>query len=395
MDKKEAARALEKSADDAAARVLDRVTTQKAVEVVQEIVTDKAARIVQNMSDQRAAEVVGQVTTLKAAGIVGGMTADKGARVMEQVTDTKGGEIVSQMGTTQAARTMDQVDTNKGARIVEQVVKQAASGKEGGAKAGTFVQEMKADKAANVLEKVESKTAAKVMDGITAEKLTEVVKAMDTAALVERAVAMDPQKLLQVDPQVLVSKLIGVPTEVLVAELAPEVKADVAKAIEKLKTDFEALYGRDSARGGEYSPMTTSPEPITTLLVKFKRDLTNIELAWEKVLEPPAALGEGQIGYTYFNLSLKGAGPEDMEAAHLGFRLDKKWVEQNSIHRWSIALSRYDPALKAWMALPTKLYAEDDNFLYFSVAVPQFSTLDISGAKTIQPLEYRSVKLSV
>ena len=69
-------------------------------------------------------------------------------------------------------------------------------------------------------------------------------------------------------------------------------------------------------------------------------------------------------------------------AAAIAF-VDKSWLEENQIHKWSIEFSRFDDELGTWTPSPSKRIREDEEGLFFAVALPGFSTFAITGAQDL------------
>ena len=84
--------------------------------------------------------------------------------------------------------------------------------------------------------------------------------------------------------------------------------------------------------------------------------------------------------------------PTDMGAAHSTIYVDKTWMAKNNIHKWSIQLNRLTEdtdtvyvtqTWKNWVPFSTKRLYETDDRIYYSVVVPGFSTVSISGSENL------------
>ncbi|GAF72906.1 unnamed protein product, partial [marine sediment metagenome] len=111
--------------------------------------------------------------------------------------------------------------------------------------------------------------------------------------------------------------------------------------------------------------------------------------------EATVGLPAGQIVMKYINISFENAAPEDIDLGHLGFHVANEWLEQNSIHKWSVVLSRYDPELEQWISLPTKRIGEDDTYVYYTVVITRFSIFAISGSHVVTPPEFAATNLVI
>jgi len=73
------------------------------------------------------------------------------------------------------------------------------------------------------------------------------------------------------------------------------------------------------------------------------------------------------------------ATERNIENPVVGFKVEKKWIEDNNIEVSSIKLNRYHE--DTWTALPTTKTDEDSTHLYFESQTPGFSPFAITGQK--------------
>jgi len=150
---------------------------------------------------------------------------------------------------------------------------------------------------------------------------------------------------------------------------------------------------------GEWVVVMATPEPLDKLLIKTAKALKDVETTVEVLDELPpevtVGLPAGQTVMKYISISFENAEPENIELGHMGFHVANEWLEQNSIHKWSVTLNRYDPELGQWLSLPTKRVGEDDSYVYYTVVITQFSTFAISGSQVVSPLEFEASNLVI
>jgi len=77
------------------------------------------------------------------------------------------------------------------------------------------------------------------------------------------------------------------------------------------------------------------------------------------------------------------------------FYVEKKWLEQNSIDKWSVVLNKYDPELGQWISLPTKRVKDDESNIYYTVAITDFSTFAISGSEALPSIDFKAANLTI
>ena len=84
-------------------------------------------------------------------------------------------------------------------------------------------------------------------------------------------------------------------------------------------------------------------------------------------------------GRIYRNLNIwvgdRGGLPESLANGLIGFRVEKSWINNNSVNESLIALQRYN---KSWEALYTEKVGEDNSYSYFKSKTPGFSFFAIT-----------------
>ena len=71
------------------------------------------------------------------------------------------------------------------------------------------------------------------------------------------------------------------------------------------------------------------------------------------------------------------ATPKNIKNAVVCFKVDKSWLQNNSIDQASIILNRYNDT--KWDQLQTSQSGEDDRCVYFTAQTPAFSSFAITG----------------
>ena len=82
--------------------------------------------------------------------------------------------------------------------------------------------------------------------------------------------------------------------------------------------------------------------------------------------------------YKYVNIWVgdNGGGlPTSLANGVIGFRVEKSWINNNSINEFQITLQRYN---MSWEPLYTKKVGEDNNYSYFTSTAPGFSFFAIT-----------------
>lgn len=335
--------------------MLEQVTTTRVVDVIQEMASGKAAAVVEQLSTQKATEVVQEMASAKAADVVQEMVPQKAAEVIEQVNTTKAADVVQHMV------------PEKAAAVVERTTPQ---------------------KAGQVLEAVPPDKAGQVMQQMATDKLTTVVPNMTETALTQRLPEMTVEKLYEIPPRVLFDALPNAPTEALVAETPPAPPAGLPGPVQVYTTPSGARYLAIRTVSGEWAVLMGSPFPIHKIMVKFREGLANIQTDAQELPARPADVPSdppGVLAGKLFTITLvqgqtqQPLRPQDILAAHLTYKVEKAWMKNKSIHKWSIQLYVFDTNKKAWVSMAGKQVNEDANYLYYSAVLPHFSLFAITG----------------
>jgi PGF-pre-PGF domain-containing protein len=126
-----------------------------------------------------------------------------------------------------------------------------------------------------------------------------------------------------------------------------------------------------------------------SVLGKFTSRLTGIQVNVEDLAEKPADapdLPEVQIVNSLFSIGVEGTTSGDLSVAHVTLFLEKSWVEANQVHKWSIQFNRLDEELNIWVPFPSKRIDETDERIFYTVVVPGFSVIAITGSTELPEL---------
>jgi PGF-pre-PGF domain-containing protein len=108
----------------------------------------------------------------------------------------------------------------------------------------------------------------------------------------------------------------------------------------------------------------------------FRRTTTTVEVLKDKSTLVPD-LPPGEV-YKHVNIWVgeNAAGlPASLKNGLVGFRVEKSWIENNSINESLITLQRYD---ESWKLLDTNKTGEDEKYVYFESKTPGYSFFAIT-----------------
>ena len=267
------------------------------------------------------------------------------------------------------------------------------------AEAAAALEKMTVQESVRILKKLSTEKASAVLEELTTQWLVEIVQAMEEEWLLKMLPLLTADKLYDIPPEVLFKCLPNAPTEHLVGEVPPQPPPDLPPGVVEYQTPTGERYIGIKTIAGEWVVMMATPAPITGLLAKVGADLDEVATTLEILPAMPAdiinELPSGQLAHTYFELACDNIEPDDFLAGHLSFNIEKSWLEENNIHKWSVALYRYDQELETWISLPTKRVSEDEVQVSYTAVIPEFSVFTISGSETVAPPRFSVSDLTV
>ena len=92
-------------------------------------------------------------------------------------------------------------------------------------------------------------------------------------------------------------------------------------------------------------------------------------------------LPDGEV-YKPFNIWVGNAGygnSDNIQNAAVDFKVEKSWMQENSIDQSSVVLYKYNDGSEEWTELPVTLTDEDDDYLYFTAETPGYYSFVITG----------------
>ena len=211
---------------------------------------------------------------------------------------------------------------------------------------------------------------------------------MPEVALLDRLPELSPGKLFSMPRDVLFQKLPNAPTEQLVGEVEPVPDPDLAPPTAVQETASRVAYTVPATRRGSWGTLVGSPAPIERILGRASESRTNVRVLVEDLLtRPPGTppLPAGLKVNEMFSVNLENAQGSDFSMAHVTTFVEKSWLEQNSVHKWSIQFNRFDDTLNQWIPTPSKRVREDENRISYTMVVPGFSTIAITGTTELPP----------
>ncbi|MDA1347474.1 MAG: PGF-pre-PGF domain-containing protein, partial [Chloroflexi bacterium] len=242
--------------------------------------------------------------------------------------------------------------------------------------------------AALVLTEVEPKAAGAALDLVSLNKVVAIVQIMSEVALLDRLPEMSPAKLFSLPSNVLFQKMPNAPTEQLVGEVEPVPDPSLPLPTAVQETSSRVAYTVPATRRGSWSKLVGSPAPIERILGRANESLTNVRVLVEDLLTLPGGIPPLPANLKVnemFSVNLENAQDSDFSMAHVTTFVEKSWLEENSVHKWSIQFNRFDSNLNQWVPTPSKRVREDENRISYTMVVPGFSTVAITGTTDLPP----------
>jgi len=238
------------------------------------------------------------------------------------------------------------------------------------------------------------------MEELSTEKLNETIPSVEEDTLLATLPDLSVDKLLSLDAPTLFASLPSAPVAQISGEVPPEPPEgyrDAPVVVYVTLTGEKAVAIKTPDKG--WVTVIGTPAPIQQIMIKTNKELqdvsTTLEIHDQLPSEALVMLPDGQVVRSYITISFENASPEDIDLGHIAFYVEKDWLEQNSIHKWSVALHRYDPELNKWIALPTKRVAEDDDYIDYTAVITHFSTFAISGSEALPAVDFETSNLVI
>lgn len=409
-----AAAAVQNMTIDEAKTTLENLTLSRATDILGLLTTEKAADTLAAIATSRASALVENLATESASSILGIMPPAKAGDILDGVTDTKAGAIVQALPAIPAVNIIQEVSPSKGAGIIEnitvpkavEIVQNAAPSSVAAimdlvsnTKGSEIIQNVTNAKAAEVLQNVTPNKAAGIMQGLTTDKLANIIPSIPETSLANSLPGLTPEKLYSIDPKLLFNSLPNAPREQLVSENPPKPPAGAGLPATVFTTPNGAEYLAIQTWSGEWVVIVATPPPVEKLMVKTKQATTNAKTKLEVFDKAPvdvtSALPAGLTARAYLTISLDKALADIVEVGHIAFKVEKNWLTQNSVHKWSVMLYRFDPETRKWMSIPTKRVSEDDTFVHYTASINQFSSFAIVGSKDLPGPSFSVANLAV
>lgn len=136
--------------------------------------------------------------------------------------------------------------------------------------------------------------------------------------------------------------------------------------------------------------------PVSSLSFILNKDLKHVRIEVqgfeEKLSQIPSVAGSGEKVYSFFNFRKRGVSNADISFAYIEFRVDKAWLDKNSVDPRSVGLMHYDGR---WVKRGSKLKGDDEEYFYYEAYVPSLDLFALVGkldSKKIAPPPVGEVK---
>ncbi|MCH8207420.1 MAG: PGF-pre-PGF domain-containing protein [Chloroflexi bacterium] len=264
--------------------------------------------------------------------------------------------------------------------------------------AADVVEEMTDATAASMMDEVEAEAGGAIMETVDLDTRVSLVENMSTEALTEALPEMSPDALFEIPLETLFENLPQVPAEQLAIEDPPDVDPDLPAPVVVQVSPTLAVYTIPGTGVLVWVSLIGSPAPIMSVLGKFTREIADVRVSVED-LDPASAglpaLPEGQVVNSIFSISFENVDPDDLLAAHATIFVEQSWIDALDIHKWSIVLNRLDEQRNVWVPFPTKQVREEEGRVIYTVALPGFSILALSGSTDVPEPVFSLANLAI
>ena len=336
-----------------------------------------------------AAAIVELLTTETAVAIIEAIDLTKATAIIELVEPVTAANIVEQLGTATAIDLIEAIDVAKAAAILDLVAT---------ARATEIIEAVASGQAADILSAMELLGAASVLEQLSISKLSQIVEVMSESKLIARLNHMPPETLSQIPPEVLFRNMPSVPVEQLAVEVPPQADSDLPQPQVVDTAGALTIYNVPRTKASSWALLAHGRAPIDRILGKFGKDLSNVRVTLGDLSKSGGGLpdvGPNRVVGPYFRVDVDNASPEDITVAHVTVFVERDWGRSNGLHNWSIEFNRFDEGLDAWVPFPSKRVREEGGRAYYSVVVPGFSVIAVSGSDSLPEQVFKVTDLAV
>ncbi len=275
--------------------------------------------------------------------------------------------------------------------------------------AAQAIESLPPDEAALLLEKISKERTGQILDAVSLEQRTGIISEMSQTKLAEILPELSPEKLFEIPAQQLFELLPESPTEQLSGEVVPDTCTNSLQAgiTEISNTANNITLQTNKIEANEWvdflssvSPLSnfSTNSPFTSLMLKTKEEIDNAKITINQFQTKPAGVNSPS-GYPYlglyYKIDLKNIIPDNISASRMVFRLNKDILSFMQHNKWSVLLNRWDETTQSWMTIATKRITEENGFVYYSAAVPEYSVFCITGEAEIPKSECSVSALSI
>ena len=317
---------------------------------------------------------------LTGAAILGEIEAEFGASIIENASSSVIAEIVN---VAEAEAIVDSMELAASASV-------AAAFDQAGAEESAAVVTLLTDgKGSDVLGLMIPEAAGPVADNVDTLKLEAIFEVSDPLKLTDYMQFALPTTLFAIDTDVVLRRLPNVSAMAVTRGVTPRLGPGTAGDPQVSVVDGISTYIALLALRGLWFKMVGSPAPINSILGKFTRDLSDVKVTLADLAALPEgapALPTGLIVNSLFSINIESVESKDVAAAHVSMFVEKSWLRANEVQKWSIQFNRLDTQRNAWVPSPSKRVREDQERVFYTVVVPGFSDIAITGSKDLQEL---------
>jgi PGF-pre-PGF domain-containing protein len=252
--------------------------------------------------------------------------------------------------------------------------------------------------AARRLEETSPRRAADILDQVGDSHVEDIIEEIDPDALTLVLVLMSENKVKGLNPQVIFQALPQIPARLLLPDDPPEADPNFDDPVAVQVSDTLVIYQVPSTGELVWVYIVRTPAPIEEILAKFSTVITDVQVEVEDLTETPSGspdFGADEIINSLFRIDVENADPTDLVAGYATIYLSKSWMEENEIHPMSVKLNRLDEESNTWVPLPARRVRENNDQVFYTVAVPGFSVYAITGSDEPQTIPFTVQNLQI
>lgn len=147
-------------------------------------------------------------------------------------------------------------------------------------------------------------------------------------------------------------------------------------------TDYvDKIWSRVQANQENVATIDDANSPVMEVSFIANKEISNVRLVVKEQKTTPDVGAPSNSVYKYISVEKEKLTNDDITSATIEFKVEKSWLKSKGFESNGVVLERF--ADGEWQELSTRMFKEDDDFVYFRASTPGFSYFAVTGVKPL------------